>query len=375
MFRNSAREMLQPVFDQYSERNRGVLMRRFGLDGAEGCTLAKAGQEFHISKERVRQIEQRLVSDLHGIEDYKSLPGYQNIQRIHGRIRACLPCVETDLCEQLASESLVEPDMPLRTVLAICSMVGLNIDHSSRMVDGVRVLIGGDETEDIQKAITVAGRVGGRNGAIRLSDCFNLARVAERKDFIRAYFQTPTRGIVLVGNGEWAIVKIHVRRFERRLDKIFSVFASCATDDVYQALERTLRRRYGGDENAIDNWAYKAEFPTRDVLLEIMEVACGYQLTRGRIVASNGVEGDDPNEADLTEIESKVLCYLADKRGNRAKRAELRKDALGVPVANPPVVGVPVLAVHVLQPADSALQRQRWERVPRPVQADRRPEG
>jgi RNA polymerase primary sigma factor len=54
------RRMLGPLED----RERRILVSRFGLDGAEELTLQRLGQELGITKERVRQIESRAQEKL-----------------------------------------------------------------------------------------------------------------------------------------------------------------------------------------------------------------------------------------------------------------------------------------------------------------------
>jgi len=47
-----------------TEREREVLVRRFGIDGGERVTLEALGERWCISRERVRQIEKEALSRL-----------------------------------------------------------------------------------------------------------------------------------------------------------------------------------------------------------------------------------------------------------------------------------------------------------------------
>jgi RNA polymerase sigma factor (sigma-70 family) len=47
-----------------TERERDVVMRRFGLDGPQPATLAEVARELGISRERVRQIEKEALAKL-----------------------------------------------------------------------------------------------------------------------------------------------------------------------------------------------------------------------------------------------------------------------------------------------------------------------
>ena len=58
------REELDSVLSQLSDREREVLCLRFGLEGDAPCTLEEVGQQLHVTRERVRQIELRAIKKL-----------------------------------------------------------------------------------------------------------------------------------------------------------------------------------------------------------------------------------------------------------------------------------------------------------------------
>ncbi|TMC60087.1 MAG: sigma-70 family RNA polymerase sigma factor, partial [Chloroflexi bacterium] len=51
------REQMKEVLDQLSDRERSVIERRFGLRDGQSRTLEEVGQEFGVTRERIRQIE------------------------------------------------------------------------------------------------------------------------------------------------------------------------------------------------------------------------------------------------------------------------------------------------------------------------------
>ena len=59
-----ARRETKKALASLSEREREVVRRRFGLDGLETETLAEIGREMGISRERVRQIQERALQRL-----------------------------------------------------------------------------------------------------------------------------------------------------------------------------------------------------------------------------------------------------------------------------------------------------------------------
>ncbi|MDO5418318.1 MAG: sigma-70 family RNA polymerase sigma factor, partial [Lachnospiraceae bacterium] len=57
-------EQLMEVLDTLSEREQKVLRLRFGLDDGRARTLEEVGQEFHVTRERIRQIEAKALRKL-----------------------------------------------------------------------------------------------------------------------------------------------------------------------------------------------------------------------------------------------------------------------------------------------------------------------
>ncbi len=73
-FDNVRRETLTRVLAALGERERGVIVMRYGLDGEEPRTLEEVGDAFGVTRERVRQIETQTLRKL------KSLPGAEGLR-------------------------------------------------------------------------------------------------------------------------------------------------------------------------------------------------------------------------------------------------------------------------------------------------------
>jgi RNA polymerase primary sigma factor len=58
------KEQMQDILDSLSERERKVLEMRFGLVDGQGRTLEEVGQEFGVTRERIRQIEAKALRKL-----------------------------------------------------------------------------------------------------------------------------------------------------------------------------------------------------------------------------------------------------------------------------------------------------------------------
>ena len=70
------KEQLEEVLDTLTPREEKVLRLRFGLDDGRARTLEEVGQNFGVTRERIRQIEAKALSKLRKNKDTKKLHEY-----------------------------------------------------------------------------------------------------------------------------------------------------------------------------------------------------------------------------------------------------------------------------------------------------------
>jgi len=73
---NLLRDKLRDVLDSLSERERAVLEQRFGLVDGSGRTLEEVGRQFHVTRERIRQIEAKALRKLRHPTRIRKLGGF-----------------------------------------------------------------------------------------------------------------------------------------------------------------------------------------------------------------------------------------------------------------------------------------------------------
>jgi RNA polymerase primary sigma factor len=70
------KEQVQAILGTLSEREQKILKMRFGLESGKSHTLEEVGQEFAVTRERIRQIEAKALAKLRKHKDAKKLHEY-----------------------------------------------------------------------------------------------------------------------------------------------------------------------------------------------------------------------------------------------------------------------------------------------------------
>jgi RNA polymerase primary sigma factor len=70
------KEQVGDLLDTLTEREQKILKMRFGLDDGKSHTLEEVGQEFSVTRERIRQIEAKALAKLRKHKDAKKLYEY-----------------------------------------------------------------------------------------------------------------------------------------------------------------------------------------------------------------------------------------------------------------------------------------------------------
>ncbi|MCK9578041.1 sigma-70 family RNA polymerase sigma factor [bacterium] len=74
--RKLLREHMDEIFRDLTEREQKILSMRFGLEDGVTHTLEEVGQEFKVTRERIRQIEAKAIEKIRQHKNLKKLEGY-----------------------------------------------------------------------------------------------------------------------------------------------------------------------------------------------------------------------------------------------------------------------------------------------------------
>ena len=70
------KEQIQEILSSLSDREQKIIKMRFGLENGKSHTLEDVGQEFAVTRERIRQIEAKALAKLRKHKDAKKLHDY-----------------------------------------------------------------------------------------------------------------------------------------------------------------------------------------------------------------------------------------------------------------------------------------------------------
>lgn len=70
------KESVNRILETLPEKERGIIKLRFGLDNQDAMSLKEVGEIYNLTKERIRQIEKKVLNNLQQNEEVRELKAY-----------------------------------------------------------------------------------------------------------------------------------------------------------------------------------------------------------------------------------------------------------------------------------------------------------
>jgi hypothetical protein len=286
---------------QTGSRDAEILHRLYGWDGLGPRTLESIGQEYGITRERVRQISARLKKHLGGTK----ISDLEIVTRAISHAASRCPCpadlIEQELCDLWISEK----PFRLEGLLSACALSGGNPPFEITLIEGVR-FVGPSSTTGLGRSILHLAR-----RLVEHWGCTTVVELCEQscatEDFVRQVLQVSSRFDWLYQDKRW--FRFMAQRRNRLVNQIRKILSVTNPIDI------------GELRSAVGRHHRMAGFaPPREVLLELCN------RLPDCVVVGRKVSAWPPIETTAVLSENELILLGALKRlGTITSREELEE--------------------------------------------------
>lgn len=285
-------EIIGLLIGMGSERDQMIVTRRFGWDGGEGATLQEVGDSLNLTRERVRQVCNRLTRQVK--EKTFFAPALDRALRFVSRH---IPGTADEIELKLITEGLAKSHFRLEGILNIVELLGRSVPFAITKVGGKRLVLP-PNMENVTNVISqIARRAIEHWGVTTIADV--AAQASERTDIpintdlVRNVISEKEDFQWLDEASGWFwLSSVPRNRLLNQIEKILSVAEKIDVSELRTGVSRHHRM--------------KGVAPTKQVLLELCR-----QTPWCRVEGSMIITDSPPNwEETLSDIEQFMVLVL-----------------------------------------------------------------
>lgn len=242
------RLVLRTLVPSGMKRDTAIVSEFLGLCGKSIKTLEQVGQQFKMTRERVRQIYQRHIDDLQGLA---SKPTWKAVL---ARLNSLLPCTSKSAAKSLQQEQLIEPGTSLDAVLKVIQLAEENLDVGLMNLGRSRILLKHSHRPFVAQVRKTASRVTLWNGCCsRRTILERLPRdesIPDRPRLISLVLRSMKGFDWLDEDRQWFWYS-KAPKLRRRVARVLAVAGRIRLGELRSALRRDLKMRHSMPPTAV----------------------------------------------------------------------------------------------------------------------------
>jgi Bacterial RNA polymerase, alpha chain C terminal domain/Sigma-70, region 4 len=229
---------LLSIFPTHRERDLAIFVRRFGLDGRLPMTLEQLGRQYGLTRERVRQLCERLNRM---IEDKHPFAPALDLALAH--VTASLPGIAADIEANLVTKHIAVTPFRLESLKKAAVLLGREVAYSIE-AGKHRAVVANGLAGSSGKVLQIARRTVEHWGAVTFDDVVN--RVNEK-------FPIPDELVrrIVIGQSDFRwldersgwfwLMAVPRNRLTNQIQKVFSVTHSISVGELRAGVRRHHR--------------------------------------------------------------------------------------------------------------------------------------
>jgi hypothetical protein len=219
------------------DRNSGIVVRHYGLDGKGGANFQAIGREVGLSRERVRQI----VSEADPRWYFRS-GGLPALERVIGIVTTSLPAPAASVETRLRAEGVTAQLFRLEGIIEIAALLQCKAPFRVTRLKGKRFVVG-HEFPRFQDIVSTARRSVRRHGMALLTECLpqdRKARYGQRESALLEEVLSAQKDFRWLDRqaGWFWLSDVRMNRVVNRIRKMFAVADSLEIAEIRAGLAR-----------------------------------------------------------------------------------------------------------------------------------------